>query len=213
IPDDGLGKTQCDSGDYTRTFDRCIAEFGWAEKARLNGQLIEGRYYGIGVACFIEGGGSGPREHARMAVESDGTIAGYGGSSAVGQGVEPVMGQIAADALHVPLSQVKVLHASTTYLRDGVGSFGSRATVMGGSAIVNAANNLIDALRAAAATRLDAPPHELRLGDGIVETGDGRRITWAELAGGKLSVEGLFESSRATYTYGTAAAHVAVDPR
>jgi carbon-monoxide dehydrogenase large subunit len=31
--------------------------------------------------------------------------------------------------------------------------------------------------------------------------------------GGKLSVEGIFESSRATYTYGTAAVHVAVDPR
>src|SRR5260370_9690657 len=83
VPDDGLGKTQCDSGDYTRTFDRCIAEFGWPEKVRLNGRLIDGRYHGVGVACFIEGGGSGPREHARMAVEADGTVAGYVVSSPV----------------------------------------------------------------------------------------------------------------------------------
>jgi len=213
VPDDGLGKTQCDSGDYTRTFDRCIAEFGWAEKARLNGRLVDGRYHGVGVACFIEGGGSGPREHARMAVEADGAVTVYVGSSSVGQGVETIMGQIAADALHVPTSQVKVLHASTTYLRDGVGSFGSRATVMGGSAIVDAANNLLAALRAAAATRLNVAPQDLRLGDGIVEAGDGRKVSWAELAGGKLCVEGIFESSRATYTYGTVAAHVAVDPR
>ena len=212
-PDDGLGKTQCDSGDYTRTFDRCIAEFGWAEKARLNGRLIEGRYHGIGVACFIEGGGSGPREHARMEIEADGTVAVYVGSSAVGQGVETVMGQIAADALHVPLSRIKVRHASTTYLRAGVGSFGSRATVMGGSAIVDAANNLLAALRAAAATRLGVPPQELRLGDGIAQADDGRSVTWAELANGKLSVEGIFESSRSTYSYGTAAVHVVVDPR
>jgi len=47
----------------------------------------------------------------------------------------------------------------------------------------------------------------------MVEAGDGRTVSWAELAGGKLSVEGIFESSRATYTYGTAAVHVAVDPR
>src|SRR5262252_3581242 len=213
VPDDGLGKTQRDSGDYTRTFDRCIAEFGWAEKVRLNGRLIDGRHHGLGVACFIEGGGSGPREHARMAVEADGTVTVYVGSSAVGQGIETVMGQIAADALHVPMSRVKVLHASTTYLRDGVGSFGSRATVMGGSAIVDAANNLLAALRAAAATQLAIAPQDLQLGDGIVEAGDGRSVSWAELAGGKLSVEGIFESSRATYTYGTAAAHVAVDPR
>ena len=213
VPDDGLGKTQCDSGDYTCTFDRCIAEFGWADKVRLNGQLIEGRYHGVGVACFIEGGGSGPREHARMEVKTDGTVAVYVGSSAVGQGVETVMGQIAADALHVPMSRVKVLHASTTYLRDGVGSFGSRATVMGGSAIVDAANKLLAVLRAAAATRLNVPPDELRLGDGIAQASNGRSASWAELAGGKLSVEGVFESSRATYSYGTAAVHVAVDPR
>src|SRR5258707_5140923 len=197
VPDDGLGKTQCDSGDYTRTFDRCIAEFGWAEKMRLNGRSIDGRYHGVGVACFIEGGGSGPGEHARMAVEADGAVTVYVGSSSVGQGIETIMAQIAADALHVPISHVKVLHASTTYLRDGVGSFGSRATVMGGSAIVDAANNLLSVLRAAAATRLNVAPQDLRLGDGFVEAGDGRKVSFAELAGGKLSVEGLFESSRA----------------
>jgi aerobic carbon-monoxide dehydrogenase large subunit len=213
VPDDGLGKTQCDSGDYTRTFDRCIAEFGWAAKVPLNGRLIEGRYHGVGVACFIEGGGSGPREHARMAIEADGTVTVYVGSSAVGQGIETVMGQIAADALHVPMSQVKVLHASTTFLRDGVGSFGSRATVMGGSAIVEAANNLLAALGAAAAAHLDVPPQELQLGDGVAQASDGRSVTWVELAGGKLSVEGVFASSRPTYSYGTAAVHVAVDPR
>jgi aerobic carbon-monoxide dehydrogenase large subunit len=178
----------------------------------LNGRLVDGRYHGVGVACFIEGGGSGPREHARMAVEADGMVTVYVGSSAVGQGIETIMGQIAADALHVPLSRVKVLHASTTYLRDGVGSFGSRATVMGGSAIVDAANKLVAALRAAAAARLKVPPPDLRLGDGVVEASDGRSVGWAELAGGRLSVEGIFESSRATYTYGTAAVHVAVDP-
>jgi aerobic carbon-monoxide dehydrogenase large subunit len=211
VPDDGLGKTQCDSGDYTRTFDRCIAEFGWADKVRLNGRLVDGRYHGVGVACFIEGGGSGPREHARMVVEADGMVAVYVGSSAVGQGIETVMAQIAADALRVPLSRVRVLHASTTYLRDGVGSFGSRATVMGGSAIVDAANKLVAAVRAAAAARLKVPPQDVALGDGIAEARDGRSVGWAELAA-ELRVEGIFESSRATYTYGTAAVHVAVDP-
>jgi len=211
VPDDGMGGTHRDSGDYTRTFDRCVAEFGWAEKAPLNGRSIEGRYHGLGVACFIEGGGSGPREHARMAVEADGSVAVYVGSSAVGQGIETVMAQIAADALHLPMSRVTVLHASTTYLRDGFGSYGSRATVMGGSAVVDAANNLVAALRAAAAARLDVPPDEIRLTDGTADAADGRRVTWAELAG--LSAEGVFKSAKPTYSYGTAAAHVAVDPR
>jgi len=213
VPDDGLGETQCDSGDYTRTFDRCVADFDWAGKAPLNGRLIEGRYHGLGIACFIEGGGSGPREHARMDVEADGAVAVYVGSSAIGQGLETVMAQIAADALHLPMSRVRVLHASTTYLRDGFGSYGSRATVMGGSAIMDAANNLLEALRAAAATHLGVPPQDIRLGDGIAQAADGRSVTWAELAGEKLSVEGVFKSSKPTYSYGTAAVHVAVDAR
>ena len=213
VPDDGQGTAACDSGDYTKTFDRCIAEFGWRDKTRLQGRLIDGRYHGLGVACFIEGGGSGPREHARIDVEADGSVAVYVGSSAVGQGIETIMAQIAADALNLPLSKIKVSHASTTYLREGFGSYGSRATVMGGSAVIDAANNLIDALRARAAARLAVPPQDIRLADGLACAADGRTVAWAELAAEGLSVEGVFASSKPTYSYGTAAAHVAVDPR
>jgi aerobic carbon-monoxide dehydrogenase large subunit len=42
------------------------------------------------------------------------------------------MAQIAADALEVPFEQVTLYHGSTTYLPEGYGSYGSRATVMGG---------------------------------------------------------------------------------
>ena len=95
----------CDCGDYTSTFDRCVAEAGWRDKLTLNGKLIDGRYHGLGIACFIEGGGSGPRENARIEVEPDGSLAVYVGSSAIGQGIETIMAQIAADALEVPMAQ------------------------------------------------------------------------------------------------------------
>ena len=71
--------------------------------SQLNGKLIDGRYHGLGIACFIEGGGSGPRENARIVIERDGSFAVYVGSSGVGQGVETIMAQIAADALEVPI--------------------------------------------------------------------------------------------------------------
>jgi carbon-monoxide dehydrogenase large subunit len=209
-PNDGFGTTACDSGDYTTTFDRCVAEARWADKAALNGKLIDGRYHGIGIACFIEGGGSGPKENARIVVEDGGAIAVYVGSSAVGQGIETVMAQIAADALELPLGRVTVYHGSTTYLPDGVGAFGSRSTVMGGSAIVATANTLLEQFRAAAAAKLDVAAGDLKVADGVASAPDGRSIALAEVAG--LSVDGEFRSSKATYTYGTAIAHVAVDP-
>src|SRR5205823_6271181 len=53
-PGDLYATTETDSGDYAHALDRCIAEFGWDEKKKLNGQLIDGRYHGVALACFIE---------------------------------------------------------------------------------------------------------------------------------------------------------------
>jgi carbon-monoxide dehydrogenase large subunit len=212
-PGETFGRSACDSGDYADTFDRCLVEAKWAEKAKLQGRLIDGRYHGLGIACFIEGGASGPREHARIAVEPDGSLTVLVGSSSVGQGIETIMAQIAADALEVPLDRVRVLHGSTNYLPAGVGSFGSRSTVMGGCAIVLAANALAEKLRAAAAKRLGVAGDEVKLAEGVAVASDGRKVTLADMAGEGLMADGVFANEKATYTYGTAVAHVAVDPK
>jgi len=54
-------ETAYDSGDYQAALDKCLEAFGWEEKAKLQGRLIDGRYHGVGVACFVESGGAGPR--------------------------------------------------------------------------------------------------------------------------------------------------------
>jgi len=213
-PDDGFGEDECDSGDYRVTFERCLEEFGWDDKKALAGTLRDGRYHGIGVGCFVEGGGSGPRESARMEVTPDGNVDVYVGSSAIGQGIETVMAQIAADALEVPMDQVRVLHGSTNYLKEGFGSYGSRATVMGGSAIVLAAENVLKAFRELAAKKFAVAPEDFTVSDGVAHARDGRSVTLAQAAAtNSLSSEGTYSSNKRTYTYGTAAAHVAVDPK
>jgi carbon-monoxide dehydrogenase large subunit len=189
-----------------------VAEAGWKEKAKLDGKLIDGRWHGLGVACFIEGGGSGPRENARMHVERDGSISVYVGSSAVGQGIETIMAQIAADALELPVERVRIMHGSTTYLHEGFGSYGSRGTVMGGSAIVVAANALLEKFRVEAAARFGIAPEDVTVADGVAQAPDGRNVTLAEIAANTtLAADGTFSSSKPTYTYGTSVAHVAVD--
>jgi carbon-monoxide dehydrogenase large subunit len=128
-------ETEYDSGNYSSTLKRCLDEFHWVKKSALEGRLIDGRYHGIGLGCFIEGGAGGPKENARMVVERDGSVTVSVGSSAIGQGLETVFAQIAADALEVSFDRVRVLHGSTTLLREGYGSYHSRAVVMGGSAL------------------------------------------------------------------------------
>jgi carbon-monoxide dehydrogenase large subunit len=203
--------SETDSGDYGATLDHCLQEFGWAEKQKLQGRLIGGRRHGIAVGCYIEGGGSGPRENVRMVLEDEGAITLYVGSSSVGQGVETVFAQIAADALELPMQRIRnVLHGSTSYVKQGYGSYSSRSIVMGGSAIVQAATNLKEAIRAAAAARLQCKPDQIAIeGDNAV--GPRRAsVALATLAG--LSAEGTYASSKRTYSYGAHAAHVAVDP-
>jgi carbon-monoxide dehydrogenase large subunit len=51
---------------------------------------------------------------------------------------------IAADSLWLTLDKVRVLHGSTTLLEDGYGAFHSRSTVLGGSAVHEAAAILLE---------------------------------------------------------------------
>jgi carbon-monoxide dehydrogenase large subunit len=205
--------TSTDSGDYRGTLDRCLAEIGWAQKASLAGKLVDGRYRGLSIGCYIEGGASGPKENARLVLESDGTVSVYVGSSSVGQGLETVCAQIAADALEVPLARIRgVYHGSTAHVSEGFGSYSSRSVVMGGSAIVDAAGKLRQMMRECAARRLDCAPEDIVLGEGLAQA-RGKSLSSAELAADGLSTEGTFASAKRTYSYGAHAAHVAVDPR
>ena len=207
-----LQEEELDCGDYFQTLDRCLLEFDWAERSRHKGKLIDGRYHGIGLACFIEGGAVGPRENARVAIESNGTVSVYVGSAIVGQGLETICAQIAADALEVPMEQITVFHGSTTHLHEGFGSFASRSTVMGGSAIIATAEKLKQVLRTAAALRLNCAAEDIALEAGLAASPDGNAIRWADLATEHRHADGTYANTRRTYAYGTHAAHVAVDP-
>ncbi len=207
-------KDELDSGDYQVTLDRCLAEFGWADKAKLKGRCIDGRYQGVAVACFIEGGAAGPKESARLVLESDGTVTVYMGSSGVGQGLETAFAQIAADAMEMPMERInRVLHGSTAYVSDGYGAYHSRSIVMGGSALLDAAKKLRELMRAEAARRLNCGTDQVVLADERAKAPDGKSISWAELAKEPLSAEGAFHNHKHTWSYGAHAAHVAVDAK
>ena len=204
--------TELDSGDYHALLAQCLADFGWEEKARLSGRLIDGRYHGIGIGCFIEGGAAGPSEEARLVLECDGSVICYLGSAAVGQGIETIMAQIAGDALELPFDRIRVLHGSTSHVVEGYGSFHSRSTVMGGNAIMVAAEALKEKIRAVAASRLGCAVAELKLDGDRVRGPAGKSLTLREVAREPIEASGTYRQKKYTYACGAEAAHVAVDP-
>lgn len=209
---DPYTNTECDSGDYRITFDRCLEEFNWKEKVKLNGRLIDGRYHGVSVGCFIEGGAAGPRETARIALLEDGNIGVFVGSSALGQGLETVLSQIAADELDMPFERIRLFHGSTTYVSEGFGSYHSRSTVVGGSAIVVTAKAFKVALREAAARRFGCSPSVVEIVQDVLVGPKGQKLPVYDLAGEAVSAEESFTNTKHTYSYGAHCVHVAVDP-
>jgi aerobic carbon-monoxide dehydrogenase large subunit len=204
--------SETDSGDYRSTLDRCLKEIDWTAKTATDGKLIDGRYRGTAVGCYLEGGASGPKEGARLVIEDDGRVGVYVGSSSIGQGLETVCAQIAADALELPLAAIKgVFHGSTDHVTEGYGSYSSRSVVMGGNAIVLAAGELRRSIRAAIAGKFNCAAEDIEIDAGMARGPDGRSLALATLAG--LAAEASFASSKRTYSYGAHAAHVAVDPR
>src|SRR5262249_55999796 len=113
-----------------------------------------GGWGGRGGGGYVEGGAWGGKERGRLVVAPDGKVSVYTGSSSIGQGLETVCAQITADALEMPMDDIRgVFHGSTDHVSDGCGSYSSRAVVMGGNAILAAAAKLRDEIRAAAAKR------------------------------------------------------------
>ncbi|MBV8510152.1 MAG: xanthine dehydrogenase family protein molybdopterin-binding subunit [Xanthobacteraceae bacterium] len=210
--------TEYDTGDYPACFERCLDEFGWDKKSALQGKLVDGRYHGLAATCFVESGGAGPRENCKFILERDGGLTINVGSSALGQGLETVFAQIAADAMGLPFEAFTVRHGSTTLVHEGFGTYHSRALVMGGSAILDGAKNMIAILRATAARQLGCAVDAIAWRDGRLIAQGGRSLSLAELAmaqNGDVSVtaDGTFANTKRTYSYGAHAAHVAVDAR
>ena len=204
--------SETDSGNYRSTLDRCLAEIDWTAKSSVQGKLIGGRYHGTAIGCYLEGGASGPKEGARLVLEADGKVSVYVGSSSIGQGLETVCAQIAADALGLPLDAINgVFHGSTDHVSEGYGAYSSRSVVMGGNAILAAAEKLIQSIRMAAAGKLNCNANEIEIDAGTARGPLGRALPLASLGG--LSAEASFASSKRTYSYGAHAAHVAVDAK
>jgi carbon-monoxide dehydrogenase large subunit len=209
-----------DTGDYPASFERILADIDYARLRELNGKEIDGRRHGVGLACFVESTGGGPKENARFVLKPGGTVAIHMGTSGLGQGHETVFAQIAADALGIGFDQVRVFNASTPDLSEGFGTFASRGAIKGGSAVVEGAKALVEALLKFAAEIIGRAVNDLHWRDGALVTHDGtKRFDLESLAdearrrGRVIDVLGSFSNPDLTYSYGAHAAHVAVDAR
>ena len=182
---------------------------------------------GFGLAMFVEKSGLGPQETADVTVSKSGAVHVASGGTSLGQGIETVLAQIAADALGVDPSVVRVVAGDTVAQPFGAGSWASRSTVVGGSAVHQAATAVRQRALQLAARILEVAESDLDLAGGAVTVrGDpATRLTLASIARAAeparahlrpgepagLTARRRFEVARMTYPYGAHAALVEVD--
>jgi CO/xanthine dehydrogenase Mo-binding subunit len=112
---------------------------------------------------------------------------------------------VCAEALGISYDAVTVSHGDTDVVPEGMGAFGSRATMLGGSAVAIAAEAVRKRLVDAAAERLEASPDDLIIeGDRVIARGSPAvGVPLAELIdGAPEEEEARFESPDMSFPYG-----------
>src|SRR5438128_1373052 len=164
-----------DSGDYEAALNKAQGIIGYAKlreeqkKARNEGRLV-----GIGISTYVEICALGPSqampaggwESATVRIEPTGKVTIMTGASPHGQGQETSFAQIAADELGVDLNDVTVIHGDTAIVQYGIGTFGSRATAVGGTAVLIAIQKLKEKAAKIAAHMLQADSSRLTFESG-----------------------------------------------
>jgi CO/xanthine dehydrogenase Mo-binding subunit len=194
-----------DSGDFALLLDKGLESFEYDAMLRWRGQDPgPGRRRGVGVGYFVEKSGIARWEYARVGVDAGGQTVAHVGSASVGQGVETVLAQVCAETLGVPYDAVTVRHGDTDVVPEGMGAFGSRASMLGGSAVALAAGALRERLLHAAAERLEADPGDLTIaGDRVIARGSPAvGVPLAEIAAATGDEEARFDCPDMSFPYG-----------
>ena len=142
---------------------------------RKKGNMPTGK--GIGMACgfFVSGAGfpiyRSDTYHGTVMIkltEDGGTALVYTASAEIGQGSDTAFAMIAAEALGVPLSSIRLASGDTDMGVD-LGAYSSRQTLMTGHATKDAAEHVKSQVLAVLAEKLDTPVEEMDIKNGFIE--------------------------------------------
>jgi carbon-monoxide dehydrogenase large subunit len=220
-----------DSGDYVGALDRALEAAGYDDlraeqrERRERGDTVQ---LGIGVASYVEitaGPAGNQSEYAKVTLRADGGITVHTGASAHGQGHATSWAMLANELTGIPMDRIEVVAGDTDRVSEGHGTFGSRSLQLGGSAVWNATEAVVETARQVAAELLEAAPADvvLDVDRGVFHVAGSPTVvrTWAEVgAAGDISgpigeaptgqpIEASlsFVADKATFPFG---AHVAV---
>ena len=230
-----------DSGDYEASLNKALemADYdGFSERKKE--AASRGKKRGIGFSCYIEacglapsqlagslGAGVGLWESGEVRVNATGTVTVLTGSQSTGQGHETTFAQLVASKFGISIDDVEVIHGDTGKLDFGMGTYGSRSLVVGGSALSKAADKVIAKGKKIAAHMLDSDVEDIDFEDGEFRVRKSNQSkTFQEIAFAAyvphdypleelepgLSEKAFYDPANFTYPAGTHICEVEIDP-
>jgi carbon-monoxide dehydrogenase large subunit len=224
-----------DSANYEKALDKALQISDYAGLRRKQAELRkQGKYMGIGLSSYVEICAMGPSvampaggwESSTVRIDPTGKVTVLTGASPHGQGQETSFSQIVADELGVGMDDVFVQHGDTARLPYGIGTFGSRATAVGGTAMFNAVQDLKKKMAKIAGHILQVDPDKIgfEVGQLVAKDGSGKSMKYGDVVthayiarqlppGVEPGLEAtrVFEPSNFTFPFGTHVCVIEVD--
>lgn len=225
-----------DSADYQTCLDVALKKSNYKKlREEQAAARKKGRLVGIGISTYVEICAMGPSsampaggwESATVRVEPTGMVNIFTGSSPHGQGQETSFAQIGADVLGLTPDEVNVVHGDTAQVPYGIGTFGSRATAVGGTAVYKSLVKVRDKLAQIAGFLMKEEPEKLVFGGHAISVkGNAKKsMAFGEAVGAAYTAKTLppnvepgveattfFEPSNFTFPFGTHVCVVEIDP-
>src|SRR5216684_1479969 len=219
-----------DCGDFLANQEKALALADWAGfGARREASRRQGKLRGIGLANPIEKAAGPGQEFAEIRFHPSGNLTLLMGSKNQGQGHETTFKQVLAERLGIDPNDVQYIDGDTDRVAFGIGTNGSRSTVIGGSALWMAADKIIAKARKIAAHLLEAAEADIEFavgdsGGNFTVAGTDRRLALTDVAKaafragnlppgfeGGLYETGTFAPTDFTYPNGSHVCEVEID--
>src|SRR5262245_37058580 len=178
-----LGVTY-DCGDFATSMDKALELADLAGfPARREESGRRGKLRGVGIVNAIERAAGPQPEFAEIRFAPSGSATLLMGSKNQGQGHETTFKQILHERLGIDPAEVRYIDGDTDRVAFGMGSMGSRSTVIGGTAVWTAADKVIAKGKKIAARLLEAAEADIAFGDGrFTVAGTDRAVTLKQVA-------------------------------
>ena len=173
-----------DCGEFERNMDRALVmadAAGFESRRKL--ARAAGNLRGLGLANAIEQAAGMFDEGGEIRFDRQGHATIFMGTHSHGQGHETVFRQLLADRLGLEFEAMRYVQGDTDLVGYGHGTGGSRASGLGGAALLGAAEKIIDKGRLIAAHSLEAAALDIEFAEGRFSVaGTDRSLSLAEVA-------------------------------